>query len=147
SKVDATTSLKEVGRALRVQGCSLIQMPNKFGIRSFYHQARRKFREPQDFEVRYWAPSELLRVFKQLIGPTKLTVDGYFGLGIQKSDARLMPWKYRAVIATSEALRACSRVLSPMARLADSVYLKSTKTEERPSINTQAPAARVTASS
>jgi 2-polyprenyl-3-methyl-5-hydroxy-6-metoxy-1,4-benzoquinol methylase len=127
SKPDAAVSLQEMARTLRPAGSSLVQMPNALGIRSLFHQARRRFQEPQGFEVRYWAPGELLRVFNDLIGPTRLSVDGFFGLGIQKTDACLMPWKYRAVIACSEMLRAISKVVAPLRRLADSVYLRSSK--------------------
>ena len=53
SKPNARNSLVEIRRALKVGGNALVQMPNVFGIRCLYHQARRGFREGRDFEVRY----------------------------------------------------------------------------------------------
>src|SRR5262249_51760405 len=41
SKADAAAALREVARTLAPGGCSLIQMPNVFGIRSLYHQLNR----------------------------------------------------------------------------------------------------------
>ena len=73
-------------------------MPKAFGIRCLYHQMRRGFREGNDFEVRYWRPSELLSAFSTDVGPSELTVDGYFSLNIQPSDLHFLPAKYRAVV-------------------------------------------------
>ena len=42
------------------------------------------------FEVRYWTPAELKRVFGR-IGPTELTTDGFFTLNPQKRDLDLLP--------------------------------------------------------
>ena len=40
----------------------------QMGVRSIQHQARRRFREPRDFEVRYWTIPELKVTFGELIG-------------------------------------------------------------------------------
>src|SRR5262249_45598378 len=69
SRPAALTALAQVARVLKPEGFSLVQMPNAYGVRSFYHQLRRGFREGQQFEVRYWTPSQLKRRFEQLIGP------------------------------------------------------------------------------
>lgn len=126
SKVDALTAVNEIARVLKTGGTSFIQMPNALGLRSFQHQFKRGFREPEAFDVRYWTPWELKKTFRKAIGKTKLTVDGYFGLGLQASDAAMLPFKYRAVIRTSEFLRAMSQAVPFMCWFADSVYLTST---------------------
>ena len=48
-----------------------------------------RFREGDEFEVRYWKPSELKRVFGR-IGPTELSTDGFFTLNPQKRDLDLL---------------------------------------------------------
>lgn len=131
SKDDVRQSLSSVGRVLKSGGRALIQMPNAFGVRSIYHQVRRGFRAPREFEVRYWTPKELNREFTRLIGPTRVSVDGFFGLGIQNTDADLMPRKYRMVIFASEMLRRASGRFAPLRFLADSLYLASTSGPER----------------
>ena len=125
SKGDAEAALGEVARVLKKGGTSLIQMPNALGVRSLQHQLRRGFREAEGFEVRYWTPRELKRTFRRAIGDTTLSVDAYFGLGIQASDAAALPLKYRAVVKTSEFLRSLSRMIPAMSWFADSVYLTS----------------------
>jgi SAM-dependent methyltransferase/uncharacterized protein YbaR (Trm112 family) len=127
NKTNAKKALEEVGRVLVNNGVSLIQMPSAWGVRSFYNQFRRGFREPQRFDVRYYTPKELLNIFQSTIGPSTLSVDGFFGLGIQRSDASLMPLKYKTVIYASEILRRCSQAVPLLRWAADSLYIASKK--------------------
>ncbi len=128
SKAHTRESLREIRRVLRIEGEALVQMPNVLGMRCLYHQIRRGFREANDFEVRYWKPAELLSAFSTDIGPSEISVDGYFSLNVQPSDLRLLPAKYRAVVHTSEALRKLSHYLPPLAKVADSLYISSRRT-------------------
>ena len=114
-------------RVLNVNGASLIQMPNFLGIRSLQHQVKRGFREANSFEVRYWSVPELKRVFRKSIGNTLVSVDCYFGLGLQKNDMKYMSLKMKIIIGASEILRKISTFLPPMKYLADSVYVRSRK--------------------
>ena len=103
-------------------------MPNRFGVRSAYHQVRALSREPAEFDVRYWRPTELVEAFGR-IGPVSLEVDGFFGLGIQASDANLLPLAYRVVVNLSERLRRLSS-RGPFVWLryvADSLYVRASR--------------------
>ena len=128
SKENARTALAEMGRVLSDHGKILVQMPNKYGIRSFQQRMRRGFSEGEAFQVRYWTTAELIETFRDRFGNVRLTADCYFGLGIQASDVDLLPAKYRAIVHLSELLRKVSRSVKPLAKIADSVYLESTKT-------------------
>jgi SAM-dependent methyltransferase/uncharacterized protein YbaR (Trm112 family) len=127
SKENARIALKEVHRVLKSQGESLIQMPNRFGIRSLQHLIRRGFTEGKNFEVRYWDVKELHDCFTEIIGSSEVLIDGFFGLGIQKSDLSLLPFKYKVVVTLSELLRSISKVAPFLRYVADSVYVQSTK--------------------
>jgi ubiquinone/menaquinone biosynthesis C-methylase UbiE len=129
SRENVRLALSEAARVLKTRGLSLIQMPNKYGVRSLFHQAKRRFREGQGFEVRYWSPSELKRTFSQFFDQTSLFVDGYFGLGIQKSDAHLLPLRYKLIVHTSEVLRGLSFAINSLSKFADSLYVRSVKSE------------------
>jgi 2-polyprenyl-3-methyl-5-hydroxy-6-metoxy-1,4-benzoquinol methylase len=108
SKPDAKTALAAIKNVLKLGGKSLIQMPNSIGIRSLQHQINRGFSEGADFDVRYWSVRELSNSFNDSIGNSTIEVDGFFGLGIQKSDIKIMPNKYKMVIISSELLRGIS---------------------------------------
>jgi 2-polyprenyl-3-methyl-5-hydroxy-6-metoxy-1,4-benzoquinol methylase/uncharacterized protein YbaR (Trm112 family) len=125
SKADVRSTLAELRRILVPKGCSVIQMANAFGIRSMQNQLRRGFREPTDFNVRFWRPTELLSTFSALLGDTEMSVDGYFGLGIQASDSSLLPFRYRVIVRASEIIKRLSRKAKWVRFLADSVYLHS----------------------
>ena len=130
SKGDARAALEDIRRVLLADGTFLVQMASALGIRSMQHQVRRGFREPKDFDVRYWTPAELLRTFRDVFGPTELEVDCYFGLGLQPADVRLMSGISKLVIYGSEGLRTASKVFRPLVYLADSLYLRSPKPTE-----------------
>ena len=127
-KDNANKAICEIGRVLDSDGISLIQMPNYLGIRSLQHQLKRRFREEINFEVRYWSISELKNVFSKSIGDTDISVDCYFGLGLQKSDMKYMSPKIKIIIGASEVLRYVSTLLPFMKYVADSLYVKSQKT-------------------
>jgi len=129
SKENVDAAVSEIARVLKPEGTSLVQMPTPFGIRTLYNQARRRFRPAHGFEVRFWTIPSLKKLFSR-IGKTKITVECYFGTGIQKSDMHLMPAKLKVVVAASEMLRKASRFARPLIYVADSVYVHSTKREE-----------------
>lgn len=124
---DASRALGEVRRVLRDGGVSLIQMANKFGLRSLYHQACRRFRTPRDFEVRYWSVPELRRAFASTIGNPRVSADCFLGLGLQTSDASMMSLIGRSLIHTSEFLRRLSTRVPALIYVADSLYIESTR--------------------
>lgn len=127
SKADAREALSGIQRVLAAGGTSLIQLPNAFGARSAYHIWKRRFREPRLFEVRYWTVPELRRTFNRLIGPSRVSVDGFFSLNPQVADLRLLPAKARVVVIASEGLRRLARVFPPLKFAADSVYVESSR--------------------
>src|SRR5580658_6454411 len=64
SKKHAEVILSELSRVMRPQARSLIQMPNKRGIRSTVALALRRFSDGAEFDVRYYSISDLLRLFE-----------------------------------------------------------------------------------
>lgn len=127
SKANVAFCLDEVSRVLAPGGRTLIQMPNQYGFRARQRRRWRAYSEGEGFDVRYWTPNELVAAFTKVIGQTTLTADGYFGLNVQSRDIDLLPFKYQLVVIASEVLRHTSRVIRPLALVADSVYLASTK--------------------
>ena len=125
NKKNVRMTLDEVVRVLKKGGITLIQMANKYGIRQFQQNWKRGFIEGKGFEVCYWTPHELMETFEKKFGRTVMTSDCFFGLGIQGSDADLLPFHYKMVVRSSEILRKISRVIKPLTKVADSVYLES----------------------
>ncbi len=124
SKPDVAVSVREIARVLDPAGYSWVQMPNAYGARNLYQLARRRFREGDAFEVRYWTPEQLRRTFGQ-IGPTQLTTDGFLTLNPQASDLDLLPAHLRLLVRGSELLRRASGKVGALSTVADSVNVKS----------------------
>ncbi len=122
---DACRVIRQLASVLRPGGTCLVQMPNRLGLRSLYHQARRGFREPKGFEVRYWSIRALRRLFSDVIGPTSIEADCFFGLGLQSCDQDLMPSHLRLVIGASTLLRQASDHVAILRQVADSVFVRA----------------------
>ena len=127
SKSDAITTLRQIARIIAHGGTSMIQMPNAYGVRSFFHLLKRRFSEGSAFDVRYWRPKELLQTFTELVGPSTLSVDGFGGLGIQPSDRRFFTRWRRTLVDLSEAGRRVSHIAPAIVNIADSIYVTSKK--------------------
>jgi 2-polyprenyl-3-methyl-5-hydroxy-6-metoxy-1,4-benzoquinol methylase/uncharacterized protein YbaR (Trm112 family) len=123
---DCKEALAEIARVLSEGGRSTIQMANSAGIRSLWHQARRGFRVPAEFEVRYRSLPRLLAWFTDAIGATTVSIDCFFGLGLQSSDIQYMRPLPRIATRTSEQLKRFDQSLPLLHRFADSLYFNST---------------------
>jgi 2-polyprenyl-3-methyl-5-hydroxy-6-metoxy-1,4-benzoquinol methylase len=127
TKERASTTLVEIRRVLKPGGIAMVQMPNWLGVRSLCHQARRGFRRNLPyFAVHYWGIRELRKAFER-IGAVDLSVDGFFGLGIQPADVDMLPRHLRPIVYASEVLRFFSMRFRPLLYVADSVYVTARK--------------------
>jgi SAM-dependent methyltransferase len=127
SHADAELAVAEMGRLLRSGGTAKVQLPTQAGVRCLYHQARRGFRSPRDFEVRYRTLGQMAKLFESRVGKPAFEADCYFGIGLQQADEPLMTPGLRAVLGASEGLKQVSRVLTPLVWVADSVFVEATR--------------------
>ena len=128
SKDDARSSIREAARVTRPGGTVLIQLANVFGVRQLYNQARDVLHDEKNpFRVRRWTPREMLSTFEQLVGPARLSADGFFSLNAQPTDIDLMRSFPRAVVRASEGLRRLSRHIQPLVMVADSVFIEASR--------------------
>jgi SAM-dependent methyltransferase len=126
SRIDATVAVGEIARVLSRGGLAKVQMPTAFGIRCVMHQARRGFREGRGFEVRYWSIPALKDLFTR-VGPSRVEVDCYFGIGLQRADESLMTRRLKTILAASEWLKSASRRFRPLTWVADSVFIEAAR--------------------
>jgi SAM-dependent methyltransferase len=128
SKEDARDSIREAARVTKPGGTVLIQLANLLGIRQLYNQMRDLARNEQGlFRVRRWTPREMLSAFNELVGPARLTADGFFSLNAQATDTDLMAPFPKLVVRSSEALKGLAARFSPLSLLADSVFVEATR--------------------
>jgi SAM-dependent methyltransferase len=123
---DGRATFREAARVLAPGGTLLVQMPNRYGALNLVRQAKRGFRSPGGFDVRYWSPREL-RAAVGLLDSVSLEVDGFFSLNAQAADLSLLRRRHRVIVRASDALRQASRMLPPLTYIADSIYVRARK--------------------
>lgn len=127
SKPNAEIILSELHRVMKSQGRSVIQMSNKRGIRSTLAMVRRRFSEGTEFDVRYYSIADLLRLFEKTIGKSEWDADCFLGLNVHMRDRDLVPPLKRWIVDIAEISLRASKGFRVLGRLADSVFLTSTK--------------------
>jgi len=127
SESDAELAIAEVGRVLCQGGMAKIQMAHKGGLRSTYVRTRRDYANAGVFRVRYWSFASMRNVFTKKIGPSKLTAEGFGGLGLLTEDQQYVSSHVKLVIAISHVLKKLSLFVRPLIHLADSVYVVAIK--------------------
>ena len=127
SETDAEIAIAELGRVLRRGGLAKIQMAHKGGVRSTYVRTRRDYAKGGIFRVRYWSLASMRGLFERKIGPCKLVAEAFGGLGLLAEDRSYVSTKAKLLIEISEFLKKLAFFVRPLIRLADSVYVVSTK--------------------
>lgn len=127
SRQNADVILAEAGRVMKPMSRSVIQMPNRAGIRSKMILARRKFGDGSEFDVRYYSISDLMRLFENRIGKSEWSVDCFLGLNVHSYDKGLVSPTKRWLIDMAELLRSASKVSHTVGKFSDSVFMTSTK--------------------
>ncbi len=122
--------VEEVHRVLAPGGSCVLEFPNRHGVgnvvrgRSFTHVDED---DHASWCVRYYAVTELERLFLRVFGNFSYVADCYFGIGVQRSDLDMLPWRYKGIVLCSELLRRWSRRWPLVKKLADSIYVHATK--------------------
>ncbi|MBE7495686.1 MAG: methyltransferase domain-containing protein [Verrucomicrobiaceae bacterium] len=122
SRDDVAKVIETANRVMKPGARLFVQMPNVMGPRCFYQWARRGFNDGTGFNVRYWTLGQLREAFGR-IGSTGFEIDCFFGIGLQPSDADLMPLRWRVLLSVSETLRKLEGIVPGLPWLADSVYV------------------------
>lgn len=130
SEDDVEMTLAEIGRTLAYQGFSMIQMAHRGGLRSTYIRTRSDYTFRGTFRVRYWSLDKLKSVFDKNIGSSTIIPEAFGGLGLLVDDWRIVSVKAKVLIIISLILKNIARIFKPLIRIADSVYVISTKAPE-----------------
>ncbi len=127
SKEDFLLSAKQISNVLKERGICLVQMANKFGLISLFHQLKRGFSTASEFQVRYWSIKELKKAFSSIIGHCEISIDTYFGLGAQSSDIDMMHPLIRLGYNLSECLKKIANKVPLFIYFSDSIFFLSRK--------------------
>ncbi|MBA3652981.1 MAG: class I SAM-dependent methyltransferase [Actinobacteria bacterium] len=125
AREDALSAIRECGRVATLGGCVRVQLANRSGP---VQRLRRLAGDRSDiFAVRHWSVAEIRETFETVIGPTSVEADGFLTLNGQPADLDLLRYRHKLVVQASMALRALSRRVPALVRVADSVVATATK--------------------
>jgi SAM-dependent methyltransferase/uncharacterized protein YbaR (Trm112 family) len=124
SEDNAEMALREIGRILRPDGTSKIQMAHIGGMRSRYRR-RPEYKSPEEFQVRYWSLPQLESAFERAIGRSTIRAEAFGGLGLLPEEFRQVSYAGQALITLSEMLKRATQLAPSLIRLADSIVVES----------------------
>src|SRR5262249_36767447 len=105
----------------------VVQMPNKGGLVTLLTKRGSRKSEGWGIDVRYYSISELLAMFESSIGKADWFVDCFCGLNVHARDRRFVPVSKRWIVDVADLLFRVSQAVPAFGRLADSVFISSTK--------------------
>jgi SAM-dependent methyltransferase/uncharacterized protein YbaR (Trm112 family) len=126
SKDDVRATLRSLAPILRPGATTKLHLLNRYGLRSLQVQVARGFREPREFETRYWSPHEMLSEFAAEIGPSSMQIDGFFVQG-RYEDRRLFKLRHRLLVEASHLLTLGAAYLPFLKYAADNIFVVSRK--------------------
>ncbi len=122
----AAAFVPEAARILKRNGAALIELPLSHGLTNFRHiRKKTDADDPASWCVRYYRWKELKSLFGGFFGTVRITADCFCGIGVRGEDMDLMPWRYKPIVAVSEALKYAARMIPGITRLSDSVFVYS----------------------
>lgn len=127
SKDNAILIFREIGRVLKRRGTSVIQMPNRVGMRNLIARFARGWSDDSEFDVRYYSIRELLDLSSAQIGASKWAPDCYFGLNVHADDREFVPAIKRWIVDLSTYFLWASKNVPTLGRIADSVFVIAPK--------------------
>jgi len=120
--------IKEMARVCKPGGTVLAQMPHQFGLRQILNRMKQRItRDSNPFRIRYWSLGELRTTFRNLVGSTEITIDGFFSLNPRRADVDLLPRHYAGLVRISEFLKAASKRVPWLILVADSLWVRAVK--------------------
>lgn len=128
SEDNAKMALAEIGRTLDENGFCKIQMAHRGGLRSTYIRTRSGYPSEDVFRVRYWTLNQIKKEFNKNIGPSTVIPEAFGGLGLLIDDWRVVSRTAKVLIVMSTILKKAARIIKPLIRFSDSVYVISIKT-------------------
>jgi len=125
-----TSCLNHINRVLTKDGFTLLEFPNKNGIRNFFtsrkwEQHRHDKNSGRPLSVRYYTPKQYEEIFMQAFGNFSFTNHSFMGIGVLKEDIKYVSTKNKIPVAISLAGSLLTRVIPGLKYISDSIYIKA----------------------
>jgi ubiquinone/menaquinone biosynthesis C-methylase UbiE/uncharacterized protein YbaR (Trm112 family) len=129
--------LSHINRILSPNGFTLLEFPNKNGIRNQYGPVAGSQKDRDNYNswvVRYYSPEEYQQIISQYLDDFSYSIHSFLGIGVLKEDLKYVSLKNKLLCATSLSLTQIARLIAPMQAYADSIYVQARKKSKEANI-------------
>ena len=130
--------LQQVEKMLKPGGLTKLEFPNKNGIHNYFGPVKKFAAVANDYnswEVRYYTPSEYEQIFKSVFGNFRYSVHSMLGIGVLKEDLQYVSVKNKILCAASLAGSFLAKIITPLKKVCDSIYVEANKSSGNTRIN------------
>lgn len=128
--------IQEIYRVLKNDAFTYLEFPNKNGFRNRLGPAKENIRKPDhmnSWHVRYYSIEQYKLKFEEVFGNFSYDVHSFLGIGVLKEDLKYVSFKNKILCSASLFGNGLCKALPVMNSLADSIYVKAFKKEEKKS--------------
>jgi SAM-dependent methyltransferase len=122
--------LQGINRILKEDGFTLLEFPNKNGIRNRMGNVQENEKEKDDYNswsVRYYTIEEYQSIFNRYLDHFSYRTHSFLGLGVLKDDLKYVTVKNKLKVSASLILTAATKLMPSLTNYADSLYIKAQK--------------------
>lgn len=126
--------LKEIYRVLQQEGYAKLEFPNKEGFRNSFRNANEASKTADDYNswaVRYYSIDDYKDFFFKEFNNFTYSVHSFLGIGVLKEDLLYVSAKNKILCAASLLLTETSKLIFPLQKKADSIYIEAKKDGKR----------------
>ena len=125
-KEDVKKILDEINFTLKFEGICKIHMLNLYGLRSLSMLIKNFFKKHVYFQTDYWSPNDLINLFNNKIGDSKIIYISFFTQA-QYKDYYLFKPMHKLIFKISSVLNFIALKITFLRYFADNVYVISKK--------------------
>ena len=134
--------LEHINRIIKMDGYTLLEFPNKYGIKNRFGNVQATEAEKDDYnswEVRYYSIDEYREIFEKIFRNFQYKNHSLIGIGILKDDLKYVSFKNKILSGISLFGSMLTNIIPGLTKISDSIYIKAYKdkntSEEGTSIN------------
>lgn len=123
-----TSCLEHIKRILSGKGFTMLQFPNKYGVRNYFGPFKINRAEADNYNswvVRYYSVKEYKKIFLDIFKNFHIKIHSALGIGVLKEDLKYVSFKNKILCSISLLLTNLFRVIPPCRKISDSIYIKA----------------------
>jgi ubiquinone/menaquinone biosynthesis C-methylase UbiE/uncharacterized protein YbaR (Trm112 family) len=121
--------LFHINRILASEGYSVLEFPNKDGIRNRFGVAQDSSQNDDytSWNVRYYSPNDYKSIFAEFLDGFEYKNHSFLGIGVLPEDLKYVSLRNKLICAVSLLASSITGIFPFLARYSDSIYIRAVK--------------------